>query len=189
MKSKVMTLGLGLLTLAGLLSPGLANAQSCSAWAADIVAQYESSTTSLGARVATNRSDGKYVSYAVSNEYPVAFVPAHGSGASHVPASLQGVGGLTQFFSDRLFEWNGGEEPFNPAATDSLGMTIWLGNGGAYSPGLGYAIKPGEVTFTLYSWGNAIVSFTPERCDGMIYGLNGNSGMLLSLFPLQPPPQ
>jgi hypothetical protein len=189
MKSKMMSLSFSVLTLAVLLSPRLANAQSCSAWAADIIAQYESSTTSLGARVATNRSDGQYVSYAVSGEYPLAFVPAHGLGASRVPASLQAVGALTQFFSNRLYDWNGNSEPFSPVATDSLGMTIWLGNGGAYSPGLGYAIKPGEVTFTLYSWGDAIVTFTPERCDGMIYGLNGNTGLLVSLFPQQPPPR
>jgi hypothetical protein len=61
---------------------------------------------------------------------------------------------MPQFFSDRTFEFNGNWEPFNPAATDSLGMTIWLGYGGLYSPTLGYAITPGQVSFTLYSWGD-----------------------------------
>jgi hypothetical protein len=88
-----------------------------------------------------------------------------------------------------MFEMNGVEYPFSPAATDELGMTIWLGSGGAYSPTLGYAMKPGEVTFTLDSWGDAVVSFTPERCDGMIYGLDGNTGLLVSLFNLPAPPQ
>jgi hypothetical protein len=124
MKNQTMRFGLSLVAVAGLWLPGAANAQSCSTWTSGIVAKYQSTTTYMGARVATNWSDGNYVSYAatVTNGYPLNFVPAHRSGSVEVPASLQG--GMPQFFSDRTFEFNGNWEPFNPAATDSLGMTI-----------------------------------------------------------------
>ena len=189
MKNTIVKLGLSLVAIPGLLFPGLAHAQSCGTWASNIVAQYKSSAPSLGARLATNRSDGLYVSYGVTEEWPLVYVPGHSTGSSRVPPSLQATAPLAQFFSNRMFQMNGVEYPFSPVATDNLGMTIWLGSGGAYSPTLGYAIKPGEVTFTLDSWGDAIVSFIPERCDGMIYGLDGNTGLLVSLFNLPAPPQ
>jgi len=181
-KSTIMKVRLSLAVIGGLLSAGLANAQSCSTWASNIVAQYQSyPQPSLGARLATNRSDGKYVSYAVTEVYPLAYVPGQWYGGNYVPPSLQSTGALTQFFSDRTYDLNGNFYPFSPTQTDYLGLTIWLGSGSGHSPGTS--------TFTLYSWGNATVTFAPARCDGMIYGLNGNTGMLLSLFPLQPPPK
>ena len=184
MKNQIVKLGVSLAALVGLALPSLANAQSCSTWASNVIAQLQSNPN-MGAMIATNLSDGRYVSYAAYPKVgtPLTHVPAHQSGFLHFPDSLQGA--ISQFFSDRTYDFNGGLEPFNPAATDSLGVTIWLGYGGFYTPGVGYSITPGRVTFTLYSWGNAIVSFTPERCDGMIYGLSGNEGILLSLFPMQ----
>lgn len=188
MKRKIaVKFALSLIALAGLLSSGIANAQSCSTWASNIVAQFGASPPpSFGARLTTNRSDGAYVSYAASQGYPLTYVAGHRSGSVYIPPSLQG--GSSQFFSDRLYEFNGVEFPFSPTATDNLGMTIWLGTGGLYSTKNGYSIQPGDVTFTLYSWGNALVTFVPERCDGMIYGLSGNTGLLLSLFNLPIPP-
>jgi len=46
------------------------------------------------------------------------------------------------------------------------------------------AVKAGVLSS---SWGGALVSFIPERCDGMIYGISGNGAILLSLFDPQPP--
>ena len=186
-RNSAVKFALSLVAFAGLVSSGVANAQSCSTWASNIVTQFAASPRpSLGARFATDRSDGAYVSYSASVGYPLTYVPAHRSGFAYIPPSLQG--GSPQFFSDRLYEFNGNEFPFSPTATDNLGMTIWLGTGGAYSPQTGYSIQPGDVTFTLYSWGNATATFVPERCDGMIYGLTGNTGLLLSLFDLPAPP-
>jgi len=124
-------------------------------------------------RLTTNRSDGRYVSYAAGDlGNPLIYVPAHWSGRVYLPPSLQGT--VSQFFRDRTYDWSGSFFPFAPTETDTLGVTIWLGTG--------TNIQPGEVTFTLVSWGNAIVNFFPERCDGMVYGLSGNTGLLLSLF-------
>ena len=184
MKNQIVRLAVAFLVLADLALPSLANAQSCSTWTSNVIAQLQSNPY-MGARIATNLSDGRYVSYAASQAQSLNYVPAHRSGFLQLPASL--LGSIPQFFSDRTFDFSGNWEPFNPAATDNLGVTIWLGYGGAYIPGVGYSIAPGQVTFTLYSWGNATVSFTPERCDGMIYGISGNTGVLVSLFDMPAP--
>jgi hypothetical protein len=74
MKSKIVKLGLSLVPIAGLLSSGVANGQSCSTWASNIVARYQSSAPpSQGARIATNQSDGRYVTYAVPFQDPLVY--------------------------------------------------------------------------------------------------------------------
>jgi hypothetical protein len=146
----------------------------------------------MEATMATNNtSNSPYVSYGAPT--PLTYVPGHREGATYIPPSLQSTGAMQQFFSDRTWSPSvpPGEfaptYPFNPAATDNLGVTVWLGTGGLYSTTSGYEIQPGDITFILDSWGNTVVSFVPERCDGMIYGISGNTGMLLSLFNMSAP--
>lgn len=183
-----------LVAFAGLLSSGVVNAQSCSTYASNIVNKFSTfpPNSTMQARLATNNSSNSpYVSYGAATT--LVYVPGHRIGGLYMPPSLQSTGAMQQFFSDRTWSPSvpPGEfapsYPFNPAATDNLGVTVWLGTGGAYSTTSGYSIHPGDVTFILDSWGDAVVSFVPERCDGMIYGLSGNTAILLSLFDMSAP--
>ena len=55
MRRKIVKFALPLVVLAGALSSHVANAQSCSTWASNIVAQYSSSSVpSLAARFTSN---------------------------------------------------------------------------------------------------------------------------------------
>jgi hypothetical protein len=198
MQSKIAKFVLSLVALGGLFSSGVANAQNCSTWASNIINYQQVNHPTWGARLSTDRADGKLVSYSATGGgnnigYPLKYVAGHWSNGAYFPPSLQSTASQYQYFSDRTYspDINGtvyNDEPFDPAATDHLGVTIWLGSGSL--------VQPGEVTFTLYTWGNALVNFVPVRCDavgaapsGVVYGLSGNTGLLLSLFTgLQLPP-
>ncbi len=199
-------LALALVVLTGLFSAGSARAQSCSTFASNIVSKFGTipvnSTGTMQARVATNRSDGNYVSYGELSDLsgaqgvlgPLVYHPASGIvGIDYIPPYLEGE--VAQFFSDRRYTVGKGlqlfSDPFNPSKTDNLGITVWLGTETFGFPPVTLH-HPGDVTFTLNSWGKGTVPF-PGLCqDGMIYGFNGPTAMILSLFDLQvisnPPP-
>lgn len=199
-------LALALLVLTGLFSAGSARAQSCSTYTSSIVSKFgtipANSIGTMQARLATNRSDGAYVSYGELSDTsgaqgllgPLVYHPASGIvGIDYVPPYLEGE--VAQFFSDRRYTTGKGlqlfSDPFDPSKTDNLGITVWLGAETFGFPPVTLH-HPGDVTFTLNSWGKGTVPF-PGLCqDGMIYGFNGPTMMVLSLFDLQiftnPPP-
>lgn len=143
----------------------------------------------------SNRSDGKYVSYGEmpqlsgTNGSAGTFVYFPGSRWFPVPYLY---GTLSQFFSDRRFDVSEGlvttSDPFSPQSVDSLGVVIYLEGWDTGSPTT--TITPGEVVFTLNSWGGAQSAFRGQCSDGMITGFIGNTGYILSLFnqSVTPPP-
>lgn len=198
-RTEYRMLALALVVLTGLFSASSANAQSCSTYASSIVSKFgtipANSTGTMQARVTTNRSDGAYVSYGELSDLsgaqgtlgPLVYHPASGIvGVDYVPPYLEGE--VAQFFSDRRYTVGKGLElfsdPFDPTKTDNLGITVWLGTETFGFPPVTLH-HPGDVTFTLNSWGKGTVPF-PGLCqDGMIYGFNGPTMMILSLFDLQ----
>jgi hypothetical protein len=162
----------------GLWIPAPANAQSCTTFLTGINNWFltqpkGSGTYSINFTMASNRTDGTYVSYSEGGSGTPgipAYHPATSSGFFRTPAYLQGT--LTEYFSDRRyvpppglgFPW----APFNPGNTDSLGVTIYLGN--AAPRPLGNGATLGEVVLTLKSWGNASYSFQGLCTDNMLYG-------------------
>jgi hypothetical protein len=69
------------------------------------------------------------------------------------------VGNSTQYFNDRRFAIPPGlfaVNPFNPAATDSLGISL--------------NANTGSVTLTLNSWGHATLSGDLHAANGVLYG-------------------
>jgi hypothetical protein len=198
---------------ATLLFPAVVTAQSCDAFASNIVSQFGSIPPGQGTmdvRLVSNRSDGTQVTYAekpsgtgATNPACLAagtclsgglsYYPGRHFGLLYFPPSLSGT--LTQFFSDRRFGTPAGSllglpsypfKPYlipSPPGTDELGLTIYLGNSI-----LGYTT--GEVVYTSKSEGNG--SFRGLCQDGMLYGFEGDTTMyVLSLYNLklnQPPP-
>lgn len=186
--------------------PAAAGAQSCDVLASNIVSQFGNIPAGQGTmdvRIVSNRSDGRYVMY---GETPIEsgatnpacqaagtclngglqYYPARRVGVFYFPPYLSGT--LTQFFSDRRYGTPPSSflpsYPFNADNTDDLQLTIYLGNSI-------FGTKTGEVVYTLKSWGNAQGSFQGMCQDGMLYGFQGNTMFVFSLFNLQlnPPPR
>jgi hypothetical protein len=111
--------------------------------------------------------------------------------AGGYPAYIQDAGAkansIAEYFSDRRYSEGGlqASYPFNPAATDNLGMKFYLQDDSAKS------ITAGETILTLYSWGNATATFPTTCTNGMLYGFNSNDEMFafqLTEQYLPPPP-
>lgn len=110
------------------------------------------------------------------------------TGYSFAGPSLSGTG--TEYFSDRRYYQNGSLSayPFNPAATDQLGVSIWESSF-VYNQELG-------TTLTLKSWGNAQVAVTVQGCmsNNQLYGTMNSGGantgaIIISVGSLQAPPR
>ena len=186
-KRGIAKFALCMVALAGLWMPVPANAQNCNAFVKNIINNFGTVPTGkqgeMQVALVSNRSDGRYVTYGEmptmsgnnGGSGPLVYYPANHWG---FPAYLQGT--LSQFFSDRRFNQNGFfNDPFNPQATDSLGIVIYLGSYPLYG------IAPGEVVLTLNSWGGGSFSFQGQCQDGMINGFYGNTEFVLSLFNQQ----
>jgi hypothetical protein len=97
------------------------------------------------------------------------------------PPYLEGT--LVQYFSARRYDptntglipW----APFNPFQVDNVGITIYLGSSPA--PPLGSGVKLGQVTYTLYAFGNLQLTMQGICQDGLLYGFVGNSLQVMSL--------
>ncbi len=76
-------------------------------------------------------------------------------------ATLAGAG--IQYFNDRT----PGNNPFNPNATDKVGLTLTLPNG--------------PLTMTLESWGNVLMPYTLECKDNLLFGYCDDIAMIISL--------
>jgi hypothetical protein len=159
-----------------------AQAQDCTAWAQSMnnyftpkIDQYHLGVVEV--KLATNRSDGHFVSYGEMPSYSqpggagqFVYVPAK----NPFPAYL--TGNLAVFFSDRRYSQPGNllNYPFDPSRTDSQTYTVWLG----YYPN--YGIAPGLVTWSGGSFQGQCMA-TPTS-QGLIYGLYQNSALDFSLF-------
>ena len=203
METKVIAkVVLAMAAFGGLWLPLHANAQDCSQFVENIVNTFGNipagSQGQMEAALVSNRSDGQYVSY---GEMPSLSGNSGSSGklvyypaSRGLPPYLKGT--LSQFFSNRRFEPNKSgplgsqvSDPFNPNATDSLGVVVYLGTRFAFPAS--NDITPGEVVFTLNSWGGGSFSFRGQCQDGMINGFIGNTEFVLSLFNqnvFTPPP-
>jgi len=211
--SAISALLFAMAVFATLLFPAAARAQSCDAFAANIVSQFGNIPAGQGtmdAHLVSNQSDAVRVMYA---EKPAAsdatnqacqtagtcqsrglkyYPRRHFWGSLYFPPTLSGT--LTEFFSDRRFpgDLRGNSYPFslgplppglNPGDTDDLDVTIYLGNSFLGN-------TTGQVVFTFRSHGNAGGGFQGLCQDGMLYGFQGNIMYVFSLFNLQlnPPP-
>ena len=180
--SRPLRFALCLALLAALAMPTGAQAQSCSSFTQSIINNFGAIPPGgegvMQVTLATNRSDGRYVSYAEmpseDGHQGTSGPLVYSSGVfPFIPPSLQGT--MSRYFSDRRFNYNGFfNDPFDPNNTDSLGITIWLGNSAWYG------ISAGDVTLTLS--GGAKNSFHGACQDGMINGFSGNTEYVLSLF-------
>jgi len=89
-RNSVVKFALSLVAFAGLLSSGVANAQSCSTYASNIVTKFSTfpPNSTMEATMATNNtSNSPYVSYGAPT--PLTYVPGHREGATYIPPSLQ----------------------------------------------------------------------------------------------------
>jgi hypothetical protein len=86
----------------------------------------------------------------------------------------QMIGHAIQYFNDRA----PGNNPFNPNATDQVGLTLTL--------------PDGPLTMTLESWGNALMQYTLECPENqfvggppsrpyLLYGYAGDIALIISL--------
>jgi hypothetical protein len=78
-------------------------------------------------------------------------------------AGSQFTGWGTQYFNDRA----PGNNPFNPQATDKVGLTLTLPNG--------------PLIMVLQSWGNALMQYTLECKDNLLFGYCGDIAIIMSL--------
>jgi hypothetical protein len=196
-KASVRSISLVLLTLMfGLIlaAPAGAHAQDCTTYMQNIINNFSNippgGQATMQVAMVSNRSDGRYVSYGEKpsmsgtngSSGPLVYYPGGWTWFGYYPATLQGT--LSQFFSDRRFNQNGSfNDPFDPANTDNLGITIFL----EYSYVEG--VNPGEVVLTLNSWGGGQLSFQGQCQNGMINGFDGvNTEFVLSLFNQYVPP-
>ena len=84
-----------------------------------------------------------------------------GSFSQYNGSELIGYG--TQYFNDRA----PGNNPFNPNATDQVGLTLTLPNG--------------PLTMTLESWGNGLMPYTLECKDDLLFGYCSDIAIIISL--------
>jgi hypothetical protein len=158
--------GLGL----GLASQ--AHAGNCTALIGDLMNWAKSAPASIerkiGVTMTSNVNTRKFAGYSTAT---LDYYPGFVSGLFLVPERLAGEG--KTYFSDRT--WNyvtpgctgfcGSAEPFNPAKTDKVRITL---RKNLANPASAF------VTLTLLSWGNAQLSF-PAQCDnGHIYGFKAD---------------
>ena len=73
------------------------------------------------------------------------------------------IGNGIQYFNDRA----PGNNPFNPNATDQVGLTLTPPNG--------------PLTMILRSWGNVLVQYTLECKDNLLFGYTGDIAIIISL--------
>jgi len=160
-----------------------ATAQSCNAMLTDFQNWFQTQPNgpgnySISFNMVTDRADGRYASYAEgggASSASLYYHPATSVGFIYVPAYLQGT--AVQYFSDRRFTTSPGTfalDPFDPARTDQIRVTINLGSTIFGSPF-------GQVTITLLSWGNAQSTFAPSCQNGLMYGFVGNTMFVMSL--------
>jgi hypothetical protein len=132
---------------------------------------------------ASNNSNGSYVSYGegsaaspIALTYHAALAP-RGPKLPGYPAYISESSPAVQYFSDRRYGPPGSlaTYPFNPSATDSLGIQIILQDW----PRLN--IPAGQTTFTLYSWGKSQYTMAGTCQNGMLYGFIGNTLETFSL--------
>jgi hypothetical protein len=89
------------------------------------------------------------------------------SGRFYSYNGTQLFGDGTQYFNDRA----PGNNPFNPTATDRVGLTLTLPNG--------------PLVMTLESWGNVLMQYTLECKDNLLFGYSGDIAIIISLSQFQ----
>jgi hypothetical protein len=85
------------------------------------------------------------------------------SGRFYTYTGTQLLGDGIQYFNDRA----PGNNPFNPTATDQVGLSLSLPNG--------------PLTMTLKSWGNVLMQYTLECKDNLLFGYAGDIALIISL--------
>lgn len=96
------------------------------------------------------------------------YKPGTATGEPPLTVSLPGTfdaDGVKQFFSDRLTPDN---DPFNPAAPDSIGVRLTLSD-------------PPHVRLKLNSWGGGYLGFSVECRNGVLIGAPPGAVIVISL--------